>query len=107
MHVTVEPIKKLTLRFRVIVEPDDGGFHAYCPAFKGLHVDGATKKEALRNVSEAANAYLNSLAAHQEPLPIGPDCIVDEEEQELQIPPGAFLQYLDLQWPSQKESGTN
>jgi predicted RNase H-like HicB family nuclease len=107
MRVTVEPIQKLTLRFRAIVEPDDGGFHAYCPAFKGLHVDGATQKDALRNLAEAASAYLNSLAAHQEPLPIGPDCALDEEEQGLQIPPGALSEYLDLQWPSQKESGTN
>lgn len=106
MPVT-EPAKNLTLRLRLIIERDGGRFHAYCPAFKGLHVDGATEREALRNASEAANAYLNSLAAHREALPIGPDCVIDEEAVPLVVPPGALLQYLDLQWPSQKESGTN
>jgi predicted RNase H-like HicB family nuclease len=106
MPVTLaQPVKNLTLKLSVILEPDGDGFHAYCPAFKGLHVDGDTEKEALRNAGNAALVYLKSLAAHQEPLPIGPDCIVHEEEQIPVVPPGALLRYLELQWPSLRMSG--
>jgi predicted RNase H-like HicB family nuclease len=106
VKIAPQPASKLTLKFRVIMERDGDSFHAYCPAFKGLHVDGATEKEAFSNVREAAVVYLNSLAAHQEALPIGPDCFF-EEDQIPEVPPGALLSYLELQWPSQNTSGIN
>jgi predicted RNase H-like HicB family nuclease len=96
---------RLRLKFTVIVEPDNGSFHAFCPAFKGLHVDGKTENEALRNATKAARVYVDSLAAHGEPLPIGPDCTLDREEQIPTVPPGAFLRHLELQWPSHSTSG--
>ena len=105
MTAVAQPAKNITLRLRVIVEADDNAFHAYCPAFKGLHVDGNSEKEALRNAGEAALVYLDSLAANQEPLPIGPDCVLNEEEQIPAVPPGALLRYLELQWPSLRMSG--
>jgi predicted RNase H-like HicB family nuclease len=96
---------RLRLKFTVIVEPDNDSFHAFCPAFKGLHVDGKTENEALRNATKAARVYVDSLAAHGEPLPIGPDCTSDREEQIPTVPPGAFLRHLELQWPSHSTSG--
>lgn len=51
---------------QIIVEADGLGFHAYCPALKGLHVSGATEQEAVRNASDAVIAYLKSLAKHGE-----------------------------------------
>jgi predicted RNase H-like HicB family nuclease len=97
--------KRVTFRFTVILEPDEDLFHAYCPAFKGLHVDGMTEKDALENAAKAARVYISSLIAHGEPLPIGPDCSVNEEEQIPAVPPGAFLRHLELQWPSLNRSG--
>ncbi|OGO17579.1 MAG: hypothetical protein A2Z15_08540 [Chloroflexi bacterium RBG_16_50_11] len=66
-------VKKPTIGFKVdvILEPDEGGFHAYCPALKGLHVAGESKEEALRNAREAAIAYLESLIKHGDPIPVG------------------------------------
>ena len=46
-----------------------GGFHAFCPALKGCHSEGETEAEALRNIREAMEVYLESLAAHNEPIP--------------------------------------
>jgi predicted RNase H-like HicB family nuclease len=65
--------KKPTIEFKIdiIVEPDDGGFHAYCPALKGLHTAGDTKEEALQNAKDAAIAYLESLIKHNDPIPVG------------------------------------
>jgi predicted RNase H-like HicB family nuclease len=60
---------RLTLQF--LVEPDEGGFHAFSPALKGLHVDGETEEEAARNFVAAAPAYLESILRHGEPLPLG------------------------------------
>ena len=55
----------------VIVEPDDGGFHAYCPALKGLHTCGNTEEEALQNAGDAAIAYLESSINHGDLIPVG------------------------------------
>lgn len=58
-------------RLEVLIEKDDPGFHAYCPALKGLHVYGDSVEEALGHAKEAATAYLESLIKHGEPVPIG------------------------------------
>jgi len=61
----------IEFKVEVVVEPDDVGFHAYCPALKGLHVGGDTKKEALQNAGDAALLYIKSLIRHGEPIPVG------------------------------------
>lgn len=58
-------------RIEVIVEPDDIGFHAYCPALKGLHTYGDTKEGAIENAKDAAIAYLESSIKHRDPIPVG------------------------------------
>jgi len=58
-------------KIQVIVEPDDDGFHAYCPALKGLHTCGNTEKEALNNAKDAAIAYLTSCIKHGDYIPVG------------------------------------
>ena len=55
----------------IVVELDDGEFHAYCPALKGLHVGGETEKEALKNAMDAVGLYLKSLIRHGDPIPVG------------------------------------
>ena len=55
----------------IVIEPDDIGFHAYCPALKGVHTCGDTEEEALRNVKDAAIAYLESSIKHHDPIPVG------------------------------------
>lgn len=58
-------------RVEVVVEPDEDGFHAYCPALKGLHTCGDTKDEALENAKDAAIAYLQSSIKYGDPIPVG------------------------------------
>ena len=74
--------KKPVLEFRieVIIEPDGTTFHAYCPAFKGLHTCGDTEEQALQNARDAASAYLESLIKHGDPIPVG--VIIREEAKE-------------------------
>ncbi|MFC1894193.1 type II toxin-antitoxin system HicB family antitoxin [Chloroflexota bacterium] len=61
----------IEFKIEVVIDPDDGGFHAYCPALKGLHTCGDTKEEALQNARDAAIAYLQSLVKHGDPIPVG------------------------------------
>lgn len=58
-------------RVEVKVEPDSVGFHAYCPALKGLHTCGDTEQEALQNAKDAAVAYLRTSIKNGDPIPIG------------------------------------
>ena len=58
-------------RFTVVLEREvEGGFHAFCPALKGCHSEGDTIDEAVSNVREAIEAYLESLTARGEPIPV-------------------------------------
>jgi predicted RNase H-like HicB family nuclease len=70
-------ITSIKFRVRLVVEPDGDEFHVYCPELKGLHMSGASEKEALQNGKEAAIAYINSIISHDDPLPL---CAVKTEE---------------------------
>jgi predicted RNase H-like HicB family nuclease len=98
---------RLRLSCSVVVEPDGDEFHAYCPAFKGLHVDGGTQNEALANALRAVQVYIESLIRNREPLPVGPDLEVLEREELPHIPEGAFLHHIEFQWPFQNTSGNS
>ncbi len=57
--------------FTVVLEREDaGGFHAFCPALKGCHSEGDTIDEAVANMREAIELYLESLAARGEAIPV-------------------------------------
>ena len=96
---------RLLVSVLIVVEPDQNGFHSFAPALKGLHADGATKDEAFQNAIDALPVYLDSLALHDEPLPIGPYLTVEQEVMMPEIPAGAFLQNVTVQWPFQEMSG--
>ncbi len=60
-----------TLHYTVILEPEEeGGYHAFCPALPGCHTQGDTLEEALANIREAIQAYLESLKLEGEPIPV-------------------------------------
>lgn len=59
-----------SFKFRVFVEQDeDGVFVAEVPAWPGCITQGSTRKEALANVQEAMELYIESLEAHGDPIP--------------------------------------
>ena len=56
--------------FTVILEAEaTGGYHAFCPALKGCHSEGDTEEEAMTNIQEAVELYLESLRAHGDLIP--------------------------------------
>ena len=59
-----------SMKYRVLVEQDeDGMFVAEVPSLPGCISQGKTRSEAVRNIQEAMQAYLESLKAHDEPIP--------------------------------------
>ena len=67
----MKPNWKMTIVVDIAVEPDDDGFHAFCPALKGLHVGGRTEQEAAKNATDGVLLYLESLIKHGDPMPAG------------------------------------
>lgn len=58
------------MRYRVLIEQDeDGVFIAEVPVLPGCISEGHTREEAVKNIREAISLYLESLEAHDEPIP--------------------------------------
>ncbi len=58
------------MKFRILIEPDeDGVLVATVPSLPGCVSQGATREEAVRNVREAIEGYLESLRERGEPIP--------------------------------------
>jgi len=49
----------------VLIEKDEHGFYAWCPELKGCQSQGDTLEEAMANIKEAAELYLETLPADQ------------------------------------------
>ena len=65
------------MKFKVIVVEDeeDGGYNVSCPALRGCHSQGETIEEALTNIKEAIEAYLESLKKDAMPIPNAPQIL--------------------------------
>lgn len=58
------------MRYRVVLEQDEDGIYvAECPALPGCVTQGNTREEALTNIKDARDGYLESLRLHHEPIP--------------------------------------
>lgn len=60
-----------TYAFKVVVEPDEGGYHAHCPALRhfGAVTQGVTEDEAFRNIDEVVHMIMDELREEGTPLP--------------------------------------
>jgi len=67
-----------TYVFRVVLEPDEGRWFAYCPVLeeKGGATWGYTREEALRNIREVIEMTIHGLIEHGEPIPEQPEAEV-------------------------------
>jgi predicted RNase H-like HicB family nuclease len=60
-----------TYTFKVVVEPDEDRWHAYCPALEsqGAANWGHTREEALKHIDEAVQLVVDSLIEYGDALP--------------------------------------
>ncbi len=61
--------------FRVVIEPDDGKWFAYCPLLEkqGGATWGKTREEALRNLQQVLQMVVESIIGHGEEIPEAPE----------------------------------
>jgi predicted RNase H-like HicB family nuclease len=58
------------MKYRILIEQDeDGIFVAEVPSLPGCISQGSTRSEAVKNIKEAVEGYLESLKKHDEPVP--------------------------------------
>lgn len=58
------------MKYRVLIEQDeDGVYVAEVPVLPGCISQGQTREEAVEGIKEAIAAYIESLEAHDEPIP--------------------------------------
>lgn len=59
------------MKFKVVLEPDveDGGLIVHVPALPGCFSQGETREEALKNIRESIEAYIQSLKKDKLPVP--------------------------------------
>jgi predicted RNase H-like HicB family nuclease len=55
--------------FPVLIEEDEDGFYAECPALEGCATQGDTYEEAMNNIKEAIQLYIEALEADREKIP--------------------------------------
>ena len=57
-----------------MTEAEEGGYVVCCPALPGCISEGQTQEEALANIREAIQGYVECCRAHGDPLP-APRCV--------------------------------
>ena len=52
----------MSLQYEIVLEPsEEGGFTVYAPSLPGCVSEGDTREEALTNIQEAIELYLESV----------------------------------------------
>jgi predicted RNase H-like HicB family nuclease len=58
------------MKYKVVLEPqEEGGYTVYVPSLPGCVSQGETTEEAMTNIREAIEVYLDSLKARRIPMP--------------------------------------
>jgi len=82
-----------TYTFKVVVEPDEDRWHAYCRALErqGASTWGHTREEALKHIDEVVQLVVESMVEHGDKLP---------EETKFRSPSSHALQLMSDSWAS-------
>jgi predicted RNase H-like HicB family nuclease len=55
----------MSYKIDVVIEKDEDGYYAYCPALKGCQTQGDTLEEVQANIKEAIELYLETLSEEE------------------------------------------
>jgi predicted RNase H-like HicB family nuclease len=55
----------MSYKVSVVIEKDEDGYYAYCPELEGCQSQGDSLDEALQNIREAIELYLETLSPEE------------------------------------------
>jgi len=55
----------MSKKLNIIFEKDEDGYFVYCPELEGCHSQGDTFEEAMENIKEAIELYLETLSENE------------------------------------------
>lgn len=73
-------VNSFLVKFTVIIEPqEEGGYTVTVPALPGCVSEGETREEALKNIKEAIELYIEVLKEDGKPIPqdVGEEVLLD------------------------------
>ena len=78
-YLPIQGTRMTTYIFKVVVEPDEDKWSAYCPALltQGAATWGNTEEEALKHIQEVVQMVVQTLLEDGEPIP--EDVLVSQE----------------------------
>ena len=50
-----------TYTYRIVIEPDEDGYHGFASLLRGVHTSGKTVEETKKNLIEAIQCHLEGL----------------------------------------------
>ena len=68
------------MKVNIIIEKDQNGYYAFCPALKGCHTQGDSLDEVLENVKEAIELYLETLSPEEKEYCLSKDILTTSLE---------------------------
>jgi predicted RNase H-like HicB family nuclease len=75
-------MKGASMKYKVILEAEEeGGYSVHCPALPGCYSQGDTVPEALTNIQDAIELYIETLKDLRKPIPTSdPEILVEAVE---------------------------
>lgn len=80
----------MTRKASVVIEKDEHGFYAWCPELEGCQSQGTTIEEALANIREAIELYLETLPAFNRAACPTVYCAIDFGQRETEVNSGSI-----------------
>ena len=68
------------MKVNIVIEKDQYGYYAYCPELKGCHSQGESLEEALSNIKEAIELYLETLSPEEKQLYLSKEILTTSME---------------------------
>jgi len=67
------------MRYKITLEKDEeGGYSVYVPALTGCFTQSETFEEAVENAREAIEGFIETLKAHDQPIPKDKELVFTE-----------------------------
>ena len=70
----------MNAKVSIVIEKDEFGFYAYCPELPGCQSEGCTFENALSNIQEAVELYIETLGEEEKKAYLSKEIITTQYE---------------------------